>query len=222
VLNKKIVEFKKPERGDVIVFRYPNYEKDSRYQGADFIKRIVGVPGDQVLYIQDELTINGEKVKTIDIAKYIGHGPGKGTTGFLHKRELLRGNHHDVLLNPDRHSKAFSKCPDSYMKNIVKNIQNQLGKSEKESNIFAKTMQDNVDPRCSLKYTSSIPKGHYLVMGDNRSQSSDGRFWGLVPEEYIIGKAFYIWAHGDIGGLFSKNFLKAFKTLTFSRNGVID
>jgi signal peptidase I len=244
VLNKKIVEFKKPERGDVIVFRYPNYEKNPSYSctslesflqirkllgvrtnkacNPDYIKRIVGVPGDHVLYTKDELTINGKKVKTTDIAKYIGHGPGKDTTGFLHKRELLGNNHHDILLNPDRHSKAFSKCPDSYMKNIVKNIENQSGKSKQESEVIAKTMQDRVDPRCSLKYTSIIPKGHYLVMGDNRSQSSDGRVWGLVPEEYIVGKAFYIWAHGDIGGLFSKKFLEAFKTLTFSRNGVID
>ena len=222
VLNKKIIEFKKPELGDVIVFRYPNYEKDPRYKGADFIKRIVGIPGDQVLYINDELTVNGEKIKTTDIAKYIGYGPGKDTTGFLHKRELLGNNHHDILLNPNKYSKFFSQCPDSYIKNIVKNIENQLGKSRKESKIIARTMQDNIDLKCSLKYTSVIPKGHYLVMGDNRSQSSDGRFWGLVPEEYIVGKAFYIWAHGDIGGLFSTNFLDAFKTLTFSRNGLID
>ena len=222
VLNKKIIECKKPARGDVVVFRYPNYEKDTRYKGADFIKRIVGVPGDQVLYEKDELTINGEKVKTTNIAKYIGYGPGLGTTGFLHKRELLDGNHHDILLNPNSYSKAYSRCPDLYMKNIVKNIQNQLGKSKQESEIFAKTMQDNIDPGGSLKYTNVISKGHYLVMGDNRSQSSDGRVWGLVPEEYIVGKAFYIWAHGDIGGIFSKNFLEAFKTLTFSRNGVID
>jgi len=236
VLNKKIIEFKKPERGDVIVFRYPNYEKDSHYKGADFIKRIVGIPGDQVLYINDELTVNGEKIKTTDIAKYTGHGSGKDTTGFLHKRELLGNNHHDILLNPNKSSKFFSQCPDSYIKNIVKNIENRSGKSRKESEIIAKTIQDHTDLKCSFKYTSVIPKGHYLVMGDNRSQSSDGRVWGLVPEEYIVGKAFYIWAHGDIGGLFPGIFrdksgafrlqpynpLQALKTLTFDRNGLID
>ena len=60
-----LAEFSDPQRGDVVVFRYPNYEKDTRYKGADFIKRIVGVPGDQVLYEKDELTINGEKVKLV-------------------------------------------------------------------------------------------------------------------------------------------------------------
>jgi signal peptidase I len=222
ITNTELIKNNDPERGDVIVFRYPNYEKDVRYKGADFIKRIIGIPGDRIVYTKDELEINGKKVETTNIAKYVGHGPGLGTTGFLHKRELLENNHHDILLRPNVHSKSYSKCPDSYMDIIIKNIEIRLGKSKQESEVIAKTLQDHVDPGCSLKYVRVIPEGHYLVMGDNRSQSSDGRVWGLVPREYIVGKAFYIWAHGDIGGLFSKNFLEAFKTFTFSRNGVID
>jgi signal peptidase I len=152
VINKKLIEFKKPERGDSIVFRYPNYEKNAKYQGADFIKRVVGVPGDKVVYREDQLYINGEKIAYEDYADYQGVESGSGMTGFTHKRELLATNPHDILLEPNQYSRA------------VKAV---------------------------------VPAGHYFVMGDNRARSSDSRFWGFVPEKYIIGKAFGIWMHYD-------------------------
>ena len=152
VLNKKIIEFKKPERGDVIVFRYPNYEKNDKYQGADFIKRIVGIPGDTVVHYADRLSINGKKMAYENFKDYQGVESGSEMTGFKHKRELLGNNPHDILLDPNQNSQR------------------------------AKTV---------------VPEGHYFVMGDNRSRSSDSRFWGFVPEKYIIGKAFGIWMHYD-------------------------
>ena len=152
VLNKKIIEFKKPERGDAVVFRYPNYEKDAKYQGADFIKRVIGIPGDEVIYHADQLRVNGKKVAYKDYANYQGVESGSGMTGFIHKRELLENNPHDVLFDPSKNSRG------------VKAV---------------------------------VTEGHYFVMGDNRSRSSDSRFWGFVPEEYIIGKAFAIWMHYD-------------------------
>lgn len=152
VVNKQLIEFNKPERGDAIVFRYPNYEKNAKYQGADFIKRVVGVPGDKVVYREDQLYINGEKIAYEDYADYQGVESGSGMTGFKYKRELLEANPHDILLDPNQHSRG------------VKAI---------------------------------VPEGHYFVMGDNRARSSDSRFWGFVPEEYIIGKAFGIWMHYD-------------------------
>ena len=89
VLNKKIVEFKKPERGDVIVFRYPNYEKNPDYKGADFIKRVVGLPGDIISYSSDHLRVNDEKIAYQDLGLYQGVESGVQMTGFKHKRELL-------------------------------------------------------------------------------------------------------------------------------------
>lgn len=163
VFNKKLIEFKKPERGDVIVFRYPNYEKDTKYQGADFIKRIIGIPGDRIAYYADYLHINNEKIKYEDFKNYQGVESGKKMTGFKHKRELLGNNPHDILLDPNQNSRG------------IKTI---------------------------------VPEGHYFVMGDNRSRSKDSRFWGFVPESYIIGRAFGIWMHYDdtlklerVGGL---------------------
>ena len=152
VVNKKLVEFKKPDRGDVVVFRYPNYEKNNQYKGADFIKRVVGIPGDTVVYHNDHLRINDEKIAYEDFEDYQGVESGKDMTGFKHKHELLDNNPHDILLDPNRTSRG------------VKAV---------------------------------VPPGHYFVMGDNRSRSSDSRFWGFVPESYIIGKAFGIWMHYD-------------------------
>ncbi len=152
ILNKKIIEFKKPERGDVIVFRYPNYEKNSEYQGADFIKRIVALPGDTLSYSSDHLRINEEKISYQDLGLYQGVESGAGMTGFKHKRELLANSPYEILLDPNGHSKGVK---------------------------------------------TTVPAGHYFVMGDNRARSSDSRFWGFVPEEYIIGKAFGIWMHYD-------------------------
>ncbi len=152
ILNKKIIEFSKPERGDVIVFRYPNYENNLRYQGADFIKRVIGIPGDKIVYHADNLYVNGVKISSKNIGIYQGIESGSAMTGFKNKRELLNNNPHNILLDPKHHSKG-------------------------------------------IKLT--VPEEHYFVMGDNRARSSDSRFWGFVPESYIIGKAFGIWMHWD-------------------------
>ncbi|WXU00826.1 MAG: hypothetical protein Ctma_1559 [Catillopecten margaritatus gill symbiont] len=177
VLNTELIDINDPERGDIVVFRYPNYEKRSAYKGADFIKRVIAIPGDRIEYVGDKLTINNKVIKNEDIGTYTGIEKGVEMTGYRHQREILGNNPHDVLLHPNKNSKEVRAI---------------------------------------------VPKGHYLVMGDNRAHSSDSRFWGFVPEEYIIGRAFFIWAHGDIGGLFSGSPLKALKTFTFNRNGVVD
>ena len=177
ILNTELVDFGDPERGDVVVFRYPNYEKQKTYKGADFIKRVIGIPGDKIEYIDDKLTVNGEAIEYQKIGIYKGYEKGIEMTGYKRYREMLGDNPHDILLHPKRASRN------------VKLV---------------------------------VPEGHYFVMGDNRAHSSDSRFWGFVPEEYIVGRAFYIWAHGDVGGIFSSSPLKALKTFSFSRNGVID
>lgn len=176
VLNTELVDIGDPQRGDVVVFRYPNYEQGKVHKGADFIKRVIGLPGDRIEYIKDRLTVNGRVIERQKIGTYTGFEEGIEMTGYGRYRELLDNNPHDILLHPNVSSRGVRLI---------------------------------------------VPEGHYFVMGDNREHSSDSRFWGFVPEEYIIGRAFYIWAHGDIGGLFS-NPIKALKTFTFSRNGIID
>jgi signal peptidase I len=168
IVNSKIIDFSKPERGDIIVFRYPNYEHSATYSGVDFIKRVVALPGDTISYEKDQLTVNGETVDYRKIGAYQGVDSGKAMSGYRHIRELIDQADHDILLYPLGHSRELSK--------------------------------------------TTVPEGHYFVMGDNRPHSSDSRFWGYVPENYILGKAIGIWMHWDWNH----------KTMQFSRIGGFD
>ena len=168
ISNSKLVEFSKPNRGDVIVFRYPNYEKNPGYSGVDFIKRIVAGPGDVISYKNDQLTINDNSMDIKIIGPYIGVDSGKPMNNYKLVQEFIDSMHHEILLNPKGHSKELPEI--------------------------------------------TIPEGHYFVMGDNRAHSSDSRFWGFVPEDYIIGRAIGIWMHWDWN----------FNTMQFSRIGGFD
>jgi len=153
ILNSKIIDFSKPKRGDIIVFRYPNYEHSAGYSGVDFIKRVVALPGDTISYEKDQITVNGETVDYRKIGSYQGIDSGKAMSGYRHIREKINEADHDILLHPLGNSRELSK--------------------------------------------TTVPEGHYFVMGDNRAHSSDSRFWGYVPESYILGKAIGIWMHWD-------------------------
>ena len=143
VLNAKVFGSGKPQRGDVVVFRYPEDP------AVPFIKRIVGVPGDHLQYKDKSLTINGVDVelKLKDI--YQSDGVGKRQNGSYRLMERLDEIDHDILINPLQPS--------------------------------------------SVKIDRKIPEGHYFVLGDNRDNSRDSRYWGLVPDENLVGRAFYIW-----------------------------
>ena len=168
ITNTKLVKFSNPDRGDVIVFRYPNYEKNAGYSGVDFIKRIVALPGDVISYKKDQLIVNGDSVDIKKIGPYTGVDSGKSMNNYRLVREVFDSTSHDIILNPKGHSKDLVEI--------------------------------------------TIPEGHYFVMGDNRSHSSDSRFWGFVPEDYIIGRAIGIWLHWDWN----------YNTMQFSRIGSFD
>jgi signal peptidase I len=146
VLNKKVYELGQPERGDVVVFRFP------RDPGVDYIKRVVGVPGDRVVYRNKTLFINGEKIAQIPQGNYIGTGSGLSMSGADLRREDLAGVKHDILVVPK-----------------INGVSSDV----------------------------VVPEGHYFVMGDNRDNSNDSRYWGFVPEKNLVGKAFMIWMNWD-------------------------
>ncbi len=161
IVNKKVVEVNDPQRGDVMVFHYP--EDPS----VDYIKRVVGVPGDVLVYRGKRLWVNGkEQVLQRDgDFNYV-----ESELRFVHTErylEALDGRAHAVLLNPE--------LPQLHLANVANFPQHeQCSYSEEEM-------------RCT------VPAGHYFMMGDNRDNSRDSRYWGFVPDEMIVGKAFFIW-----------------------------
>ncbi|MBI5450641.1 MAG: signal peptidase I [Gammaproteobacteria bacterium] len=96
VTETRILETGEPQRGDVIVFRYP--ENPS----LDYIKRVVGLPGDRISYYNRVLYVNGEPMPQQVIGEYVGIGAGANATGWSHRRENLGGVEHQILLRPGR------------------------------------------------------------------------------------------------------------------------
>ncbi len=157
VLNTKITEGAAPQRGDVMVFRYP--PKPS----LDYIKRVVGVPGDEVAYLNKRLSINGKPLPTNALPEFFDEDTMRYFPQF---EEALGAQPHRLLNDPAR--PAFIPGADEF---------------EFKNNC-----------RYSIEgVVCKVPEGHYFMMGDNRDNSLDSRYWGFVPDKNIVGKAFFVW-----------------------------
>ncbi len=160
VVNTKITEGTQPKRGDVMVFRYP--PKPS----LDYIKRVVGVPGDKVEYINKQLTVNGQVM------------PLSGPSQFLDESLSQYFDQYDEVLGDKKHKILKNDNVPNFVRPMIE-FQN-----------FRDNCQYSIEGvRCT------VPAGHYFMMGDNRDNSQDSRFWGFVPEGNIVGKAFFVWMH---------------------------
>ena len=159
VLNTKIFDNHSPERGDVMVFRYP--PKPS----LDYIKRVVGLPGDEVAYLNKKLSVNGKPLDKTALPEFFDE---------------------DAL----RYTKQYQEvAADGQRKYRILN--------EDDRPSFVQATED-FPFRENCRYSSEgvvckVPPGHYFMMGDNRDNSMDSRYWGFVPEKNIVGKAFFVW-----------------------------
>lgn len=157
VLNTKITEGSPPQRGDVMVFRYPPQPS------LDYIKRVVGLPGDEVAYLNKRLTINGKPVVTTPLPEFFDDD----TMRYYKQYQEVLGTHTHRLLNDDDRP-AFVPGVEDFP-----NRQNC---------------------RYSIEgVVCKVPPGQYFMMGDNRDNSLDSRYWGFVPDNNIVGKAFFVW-----------------------------
>ncbi len=139
VLNEKALEVNNPRRGEVVVFRFPGDPS------VNYIKRVIGVPGDHVVYKRKRLYVNGTPAEQLNRRAYVS----AHITGEAQRlTEEIGDNRHDILMD--------AQSDDGYLE-------------------------------------FDVPAGHYFVMGDNRDHSNDSRFWGFVPDQNLVGRAFLIW-----------------------------
>lgn len=155
-----------PQRGDIMVFRYPQDPK------VAFIKRVVGVPGDRIMYRNKKLFVNDQEILRVFQSYFSDHGNGAHMNGSRVFEETLSEHPHLMML----------------------------------------TGQEELDRTSQKTFNYTVPEHSYFVLGDNRDRSLDSRFWGIVPEENLIGKAFFIWFNLDW----------SLKRIRFSRIGRID
>lgn len=155
VWRTELVETGKPERGDIVVFKYPPHPS------IDYIKRVVGLPGDIVRYSDDkQLCVQSKgdsgckpvKLSNVEESQFVSNG-----VPMIQMDEKLGAVEHNILVNP-------------LVRNHVQQYFPRSGTTE-----------------------WVVPQGQYFVMGDNRDNSADSRYWGFVPEANLVGKAVAIW-----------------------------
>jgi signal peptidase I len=162
VVNTKITEGQPLQRGDVVVFRYPPQPS------LDYIKRVVGLPGDEIAYLNKRLTVNGKEIPVNALPDFFDKDAMRY---FKQYEESLGDKPHRMIVNQD--VPAFIQGASNFG--------------------FRESCRYSVEG-----ITCKVPEGHYFMMGDNRDNSLDSRYWGFVPDKNIVGKAFFVWMNfGD-------------------------
>jgi len=157
IINKKIISIDDPQRGDVMVFKYP---EDT---SVDYIKRVVGIPGDKIAYKNKRLSVNGKEISYHSLPDYLDD---ENLTYYRQWQENLGVAAHNILT--DERAPDFVSGPHQYPLRKL----------------------------CSYDaegFACTVPPGQYFMMGDNRDNSLDSRYWGFVPDRNIVGKAFFVW-----------------------------
>ncbi len=147
VWDKKLFSVGEPKRGQIALFYYPvNHD-------LTFVKRVIGLPGDHISYINKELYINGKKQPQKFLADDTRLNDFGQLVTYQKYEETLNGVKHDIFIRQD--------VPTTNFYNVV------------------------------------VPKDAYFMMGDNRDESDDSRYWGAVSEKQLIGHALFVWMNWD-------------------------
>jgi len=179
--QKSLLKVSDPNPGDIIVFEYPNIEKDSRKDGVFYIKRIIGTPGDTISIQQSKIFINSKAVEAIDFTD-----PQPERNRKLFSERIPTQNFSYLVQNyvayKERFDEEFPKFKRDYTSSCA-----HAGTfySERSLSFFRSIFSRQI---CEFQ----VPKDSYFVMGDNRDDSEDSRFWGFVHRSSIRGKAIHI------------------------------
>jgi len=170
VANIKLTQGTPVARGDVMVFRYP--PKPS----MDYIKRVVGIPGDEVAYLNKKLTLNGQVIATDAMPEFFDESVMRY---FKQYSEKLGEKPHPLIVDEERPAYIPGVEEFPFRENCKYTVEGVICK---------------------------VPQGHYFRMGDNRDNSLDSRYWGFVPDANIVGRAFFVWMNfGNLGRIGSFN-----------------
>jgi signal peptidase I len=172
VLNRKFLAVGEPQRGDVVVFRYP------LDPSVNYIKRLVGLPGDHVEVENDRITVNGQPIPFRVVGRY---NDGCYVNMQLAVERLADHDHH-VLVCPGVLDVTPEPLPGCDRREV-----RGYSCGERPSSMLP-----------AERFSRVVPPGMYLMMGDNRDNSEDGRAWGFVPEDNLVGKATRIWFNWDL------------------------